>query len=71
MGASRMGFNLLQKRGRENFIYVWERRHGAYKLDWQLVFEDTVMPLVCKVVGHSKYFPDPNVPACKRCHNYL
>lgn len=73
MGASRMGFDLLTAQGRENLGFVWKHRRAGYRLDWKLVFEDTLMPLVCRVGGHLIY--DANrggTPdyACWRCHTY-
>lgn len=69
MCASRMGFNLLNKQGRSNLVFVL--RNKCYRLDWKLIMEDTLMPLVCAIRGHQEYSPEHGVRACRRCHQYL
>jgi hypothetical protein len=40
-------------------------------------FEDSFMPIVCRVAGHAPYVPDwddfvwQGEVACKRCHHYI
>lgn len=41
----------------------------------KITYEDTFMPIVCKMKGHKAYLPDPkdepNEWACKRCNRYI
>lgn len=40
----------------------------------KLTYEDTIMPIICKIKGHKAFLPDswePNEWACKRCHSYI
>lgn len=67
--ASREGFDLTNKWGR----YNWNKRTWNQK-PWRLMFEDTFMQFVCKVIGHNEYISDPGGDgnlACKRCHKWL
>lgn len=71
MGACRESQNI--------FFYI---KRGNFKSAWyfirhfdKLTYEDTVMPIICKLFGHKPYQPDPedepNEWACKRCHRYI
>lgn len=70
MGASRQTQNL--------FFYI---KNKQFKTAWFFIrnfnkttYEDTFMPIVCKIRGHIGYQPDLNEPnewACKRCHRYI
>jgi len=68
-----MGFDLRTRVGWRNLMTTYKYR--AYKRDWKMVFTDTVMPIVCAVIGHRVY--DSNAPgsppewACKRCCHYV
>ena len=69
MGAAREGFDLTNKFGRMN----WNKRTWKQK-PWRLMFEDTFMRFVCKVVGHDEYNAGDSGEvemACKRCHKWL
>jgi len=61
--------------GRHNFGYVWRRRKSGYRLDWKLIATDTLMPIVCAVIGHriwdSAMGYGPPSWACKRCFRYV
>jgi hypothetical protein len=70
MGAAREGFNLFRSAGRYHFSH---RRWGD--VPWRYVWLDTVMPLVCSVIGHVEYdCSDPGEVgtefACRRCHQF-
>jgi hypothetical protein len=67
MSASRENFNLFNKYGYRNIRYYIFRK----KIPWSLMFEDTLMPLVCKVRGHIKYDAGEGDYACRRCHKYI
>ena len=68
MSCCREGFNLFDKDQRDNFF------SKKYK-PWGLMFIDTFMPLVCKVIGHKPYnaalFNEKEEIACKRCSRWL
>lgn len=67
MGASRMGFDLTDKFGRQNFFhegFKWRRWH------WKLMFSDTFVKFYCKLVGHIEYDADGE-KACKRCQHFI
>ena len=72
MSASRMGFNLLSKAGLENFRFC--RKHKDYRIDWKYVWEDTIGPVVCRMLGHRPYNSGTQNHiewACLRCHQYI
>lgn len=57
-------------------------KYGEYKKAWYFIrhfnkvtYDDSFMPIVCKMFGHKPYQPDPNFEpdewACKRCHRYI
>jgi hypothetical protein len=79
MGASRETCNLLwilrlAKKYPDNKKYYYDRFWYVIKHQRKLMFEDTFLPLWCKIVGHKKYIPDNNNPkeiACKRCHMWV
>lgn len=60
------------------FFYI---KRNQFKSAWyyithfrKITFDDTFMPLVCKIKGHDAYQPDQYEPdewACKRCHRYI
>ena len=64
---------------RDLFHYI---KYKNWKKTWNLIinfdritYEDTFMPLVCKIKGHKPYLPDekyePDSWACKRCNRYI
>ena len=68
----------------QNIFYYLKNKN--YKSDWyftksmilkrdKTTYEDTFMPIVCKIKGHKPYQPDPSFEpedwACKRCHRYI
>lgn len=68
MPAAREGFNLLNSGGR----YHFRQRKRLRDVPWRYVWKDTVMPLVCKRLGHIEYDAgDPGEKgmdfACRRC----
>lgn len=69
MGAARETFALWR-----NWRGVWRKLRRGH-MDWRLLFDDNVMPAVCKVVGHDAYdtgtIYDPPEMACRRCHRFL
>lgn len=70
MGAARQGFNLRNKYGREAF-----RRQRWKHMPWGYVWKDTVMPLVCRVIGHIEYDCSDlgragEEFACRRCGQF-
>lgn len=71
MGNSRENQNIFWNLKRRN----WKRAWYLIKHFDKLTYEDTFMPLVCKIKGHIKYQPEPeeypNEIACRRCHNYV
>ena len=76
MGGSRMGFDLRTKIGRQNLRTTYQ--YKAYKRDWSMILGDTLLSLVCAVLGHERYDANnqngcygPPEWACKRCHHYI
>ena len=72
MGTARKGFNLLHAGNLANVKSKWRK---GWHIPWRLVFEDTVYPLVCRVIGHNEYdCSDPGHAgeefACRRCHQF-
>ena len=70
MGAAREGFNLLHSAGRYHFS---KRKWRC--VPWRLVWIDTALPLMCRIVGHIEYdCSDPGERgtdfACRRCHQF-
>jgi hypothetical protein len=71
MGSSRESQNL--------FYYIkirnWRNFWRFIKHFNKTTYEDTFMPIICKMIGHIAYqFDkdcDPNEWACKRCHRYI
>ncbi len=66
------------------FFYLKKNKYDGkrdFKMVWKLIknfnkitFNDTFMPLVCKIKGHDAYQPDihnNNEWACKKCHKYI
>ena len=50
----------------------FSRRKKWY--DWKTIYEDSFMPIVCKIIGHVPYFSgdkDCDEIACHRCHRWL
>jgi hypothetical protein len=72
MGTSRESYNLLWRHGRKHTMRDIKRsiKLSFCVVQWRLIFEDTVMPLVCLIAGHVPYDSDGDV-ACRRCHKYL
>lgn len=67
---------------RETHNLFFYAKRGNWKSFWyrlmhfdKLTFEDTFMPIVCAMVGHKKYLPEPKYSpdefACKRCHKFI
>ena len=74
MGDCRMRFNLLTEIGRKNLMVTYQYR--GYKREWRLIFDDTIMPFICKIAGHKPYNPNGGLEAspemaCFRCHQFL
>jgi hypothetical protein len=64
----------LARKYPDNKKYYYDRFWSVIKHQRKLMFEDTFLPLWCKIVGHRKYTPDTNEPkeiACKRCHKWV
>lgn len=72
--ASREGFDLFTKPGREAFFKYLKR--GVFQ---ELMWEDTFAQLLCILIGHNIYnASDFNNGkdakeewACRRCHKYI
>jgi hypothetical protein len=81
MGACRENMNIFNKHSNSRryiwlrFLYRLRLKTKARPVNWRLVYEDSFMPMVCKLVGHKGYQPDPEWEpeewACKRCHRFL
>ena len=70
MGNCRRTQNIFFYLKRKDFKSAWIFIKNFDKLS----FEDSFMPIVCKIIGHKKYTPDKYCPdeiACKRCHRFL
>jgi len=70
MGASRETHNIFYYIKNKNFKRAW---YWIKHFD-KLTYEDTFMPIVCKIKGHKAYQPEPELDpdwACKRCHRYI
>lgn len=71
MGNARQSQNIFRciKEGNWSGAWYWITHFD------KLTFEDTFMPLVCGIVGHKKYQPDPEADptewACRRCHRWI
>lgn len=65
--CSREGYNLFTKYGRHAF---W-RDLTKYKTFNHYVWQDTICPIICKIIGHKQYLTDDDEKACKRCSQYL
>lgn len=70
MSAEREGFDLFNPTCRANV-----RRRKWKHIPWRLVFDDTFLPLICRVIGHDEYdCTDPPERgqefACRRCHHF-
>lgn len=63
-------------------LFFKERKSSYLKRVWyltrhfnKLTYEDSFMPIVCRIKGHKPYQPDakyePESWACKRCHRYI
>lgn len=74
MGASRMSENIFLCFKKYNGKRDWKRFWYLIRHFNKTTFDDTFMPIVCKIKGHNAYHPDLNNLqewACKRCHNYI
>lgn len=71
MGACRESQNIFQRIKNKNYKGAWYLIRHFNKL----TYEDTFMPIICKMKGHIYYLPDasnePNDWACKRCHRFV
>jgi hypothetical protein len=67
MGASRETHNIFYYIKNKNFKRAW---YWIKHFD-KLTYEDTFMPIVCKIRGHKPYQLDVDEWACKRCHRYI
>lgn len=71
MGAARKSKNILLSLKWKEYRRAWYLiRHFD-----KITYEDTFMPMVCKIKGHKPYQPDPKWEpddwACKRCHRFI
>ena len=70
MGACRESQNLFYHLKAKNYKKFWQ----LLKRFDKITYDDTFMPLVCKIIGHKEYvsdeWEDPVEFACKRCHRY-
>lgn len=63
----REGFNLFSKYGRQHF-----QGKKLKHIPWKYVFIDTVLPQVCKLIGHRPvYVKRDDFTYCRRCELYL
>ena len=61
---SRQNFDLFEKYGYMNF----KDKPWRY-MPWKLVFMDTIIPLICRVVKHKWiYHKKDNFTYCDRCY---
>lgn len=71
MGASRETQDIFFYIKRKNYKRVF---YLITHFD-KVTYEDTFMPIVCKIKGHKAYQPDaehePDEWACKRCHRWI
>ena len=71
MGACRETQNIFYFIRNKKFRKVWYLVKHVNKT----TYEDSVMPIICKIKGHNAYQTDknfePNDWACKRCHKYI
>ena len=69
MGSSRESQDIIRALKYENFKRFWY----LIKNFNRLTYDDTFMPLVCKILGHKPYQPVINEPewACRRCHRFI
>lgn len=71
MVCSRESQDIFRRIKNKNYSGAWYLiRHFD-----KTTYEDTFMPIICKLFGHKPYQPDPNFEpnewACKRCHRYI
>lgn len=65
--ACRQSFNIFNQPKLLFSKYSWKGYNR------KLMFEDSFMPIVCKIIGHNPYHPtdcDSEI-ACKRCHKFI
>ena len=71
MGACREGLNIFTRLGLAHFLQAWKFK----RIDWKITYEDTFYPIICFIVGHNPYKPDPKWEpkevACRKCHQWL
>lgn len=71
MGAARESQNIFFHLKWKNYKKVW---YLIKKFD-KTTYEDSFMPIICKIKGHKPYQPDPKWEpddwACKRCHRFI
>jgi len=66
---------------RETKNIFWHIKVNNYKGVWRLIknfdrmtYDDTFMPIICKIKGHKPYQQpnfEPNEWGCKRCNRYI
>lgn len=64
MSCSRMGYDLFTRQGWKN---LYSNPSGARKH----LLRDTLMRLICTVVGHRREKDDSGRTVCYRCCHYL
>lgn len=69
MGCGRESQNIFYFIKNKNYKHAWFLVNHFDKL----TYEDTIMPIICKIRGHDAYLSEPNDNewACKRCHRFL
>lgn len=71
MGCSRETQDLFRELREKRFWNFWR----LIKRFDRITYEDTFMPIICKIFKHNPYQPEPEIDptewACKRCHRYI
>ena len=71
MGACRQSQDIFRMLKQKNYSGAW---YFIKHFD-KTTYEDSFMPIICKIKGHKAYQPDkdnePNEWACKRCHTFI
>jgi hypothetical protein len=75
MGACRETQNIFYYIKNKNYKYAFNLTKRMIKYRDKTTYEDTFMPIVCRIKGHKAYQPDPDFEpedwACKRCHRFI
>ena len=80
MGCSRQSLDLfalwrMSKENPESKEFFRKAFWKALRNPTKLMFEDTFMHYICKIVGHKRYNSalanEKPEWACKRCHRYI